>query len=530
MLKKILIIMLLLPVLSLNSQKNINSFNGFKYIIIPKIKYSSGYDIYDIQKNSQSFFQSKGFIIINDNNFENFYLNTKNFCELLTIEITHDKNYNIFFKAIDCKGKIVYSDKGDMGLLGIGLSIISATNDKTDELTHKEKFAFSWDRIRRRIKNISINNFNPNLTPTLNIWGSNYDYKSENYEGFDFNFNDEKSIRTHLDINRLNPIEGIWKYSEKNNEYELLILKNKKDENFSIYILNSLRPWWKNGELKGELKPTASNNFWEITWTYFNKIKKEKSMGQLTNGVFSFNLPSSENGIGMLYKYYPRNSIITNPIDPNDKIWRGNGSGIIISSTGYIVTNNHVIDNRNEIEVEFVINGQSNKYNSKLIIKDEVNDLAIIKIIDENFNKIENINYNLKTKTSEVGTKVYAFGYPKALNLMGKEIKVTDGIISSKSGFRGDITTYQITAPIQGGNSGGPLFDEDGNLIGINSAKLSDKSIDNVAYSIKSNYILNLIDLLPESLDLPSNMKLKSQPFIDQVKEISKYVVLIKVR
>ena len=44
------------------------------------------------------------------------------------------------------------------------------------------------------------------------------------------------------------------------------------------------------------------------------------------------------------------------------------------------------------------------------------------------------------------------------------------------------------------------------------------------------DYILNLIDLLPESLDLPSNMKLKSQPFIDQVKEISKYVVLIKVR
>ena len=53
-----------------------------------------------------------------------------------------------------------------------------------------------------------------------------------------------------------------------------------------------------------------------------------------------------------------------------------------------------------------------------------------------------------------------------ALSAMGKEIKVTDGIINSKSGFQGDITTYQISAPIQGGNSGGPLFDDKGNFIG----------------------------------------------------------------
>ncbi len=56
---------------------------------------------------------------------------------------------------------------------------------------------------------------------------------------------------------------------------------------------------------------------------------------------------------------------------------------------------------------------------------------------------------------SNVGTKVCTYGYPMALSLMGKEIKVNDGIISSKSGFDADITTYQITAPIQGGNSGG---------------------------------------------------------------------------
>ena len=117
-----------------------------------------------------------------------------------------------------------------------------------------------------------------------------------------------------------------------------------------------------------------------------------------------------------------------------------------------------------------------------------------------------------------------------ALSIMGKEIKVTDGMISSKTGFDGNITTYQITAPIQGGNSGGPLFDEKGNLIGINSSGLRKDIADNVAYSVKTSYVLNLIDILPKSIELPSNKKLESLPLTEQIKEISKYVVLIKVK
>mgnify|MGYP001491289171 CR=1 FL=1 len=169
-------------------------------------------------------------------------------------------------------------------------------------------------------------------------------------------------------------------------------------------------------------------------------------------------------------------------------------------------------------------------FNAEVVQVDKTNDLAIIKIFDMNFNKVDVIPYNFKTRSSDVGTKVYAYGYPMALSIMGKEIKITDGIISSKSGYDGDITTYQITAPIQGGNSGGPLFDDKGNLIGINSSGLSKKISDNVGYSIKSNYILNLIDVLPNSIKLPSNTKLESLPLIDQIKEISKYVVLVKVK
>ena len=210
--------------------------------------------------------------------------------------------------------------------------------------------------------------------------------------------------------------------------------------------------------------------------------------------------------------------------------WASNGSGVIISKSGHIITNHHVIENTEEIEVEFILKDEIKKFNAEIVKVDKINDLAIIKIVDVNFNGLDEVPYNFKTRSSDVGTKVYAYGYPMALSIMGKEVKVTDGIISSKTGFNGNITTYQITAPIQGGNSGGPLFDEKGNLIGINSSGIRKDVADNVAYSIKLSYILNLIDILPESIELPSSTKLTSLPLTEQIKEISKYVVLIKVK
>ena len=210
--------------------------------------------------------------------------------------------------------------------------------------------------------------------------------------------------------------------------------------------------------------------------------------------------------------------------------WAGNGSGIIISKSGYIVTNHHVIEDADDIEVEFIVNDEVQKFNAEIVQSDKVNDLAIIKIFDMNFDGLDNLPYNFKARSSDVGTKVYAYGYPMALSLMGKEIKVTDGMINSKTGYGGNVTTYQITAPIQPGNSGGPLFDEKGNFIGINSAGLNKDVTDNVGYTIKSSYVLNLIDVLPKSIDLPSSTKLQSLPLTEQIKEISKYVVLVKVK
>ncbi len=210
--------------------------------------------------------------------------------------------------------------------------------------------------------------------------------------------------------------------------------------------------------------------------------------------------------------------------------WAGNGTGFFISKDGYLATNYHVIADASEIEIEFIRNGQKQNYRAKVVQSDKQNDLAILKIDDNSFNSFVNIPYNFKTALADVGSNVFALGYPMALNVMGAEIKFTDGKISSRTGFQDDISTYQMTTPIQPGNSGGPLFDFDGNLIGVNSAKIQADYADNVSYAIKTSYLKNLIDVLPTTLNLPNDKAVMSKSLTEKIRIISDYVVLIKVK
>ena len=86
----------------------------------------------------------------------------------------------------------------------------------------------------------------------------------------------------------------------------------------------------------------------------------------------------------------------------------------------------------------------------------------------------------------EQAEKVYALGFPSA-DAMGADLKITDGIISSKSGVQGDISKYQISAAVNPGNSGGPLIDENGSLIGVIYAKST--IAESAGYAIKAGYV-----------------------------------------
>ncbi len=201
--------------------------------------------------------------------------------------------------------------------------------------------------------------------------------------------------------------------------------------------------------------------------------------------------------------------------------WSGSGFAL---NKGYVVTNYHVVEGARIIRIVGV-NGEMYKaYRAIIVAVDTYNDIALLKIEDKKFKGFSNIPYSIKTQLAEVGESVFILGYPLT-QTMGDEVKLTTGVISSRSGFQGDKSLYQTTAPIQPGNSGGPLFDNNGNVIGIVCAK--HKGAENVGYAIKSTYLKNLIETSLDKPILPTSNQLSNQSLPNKVRLAKKYVYLI---
>ena len=194
--------------------------------------------------------------------------------------------------------------------------------------------------------------------------------------------------------------------------------------------------------------------------------------------------------------------------------WTGTGWAL---KGGYIVTNFHCVDGAESI----VVRG-SNNYNAEVVAVDKVNDLAIIKINDSAFRGFGEIPYSITRKQCELGESVWTLGYPM-MEIMGEDVKFTDGRISSKTGFQGELQTYQITVPIQSGNSGGALFNQYGNVVGVTSSGLNKAIADNVNYAIKTIYLLNLIESKLSTDILPTG-NTSGLSLTDKIKKIRSYV------
>ncbi len=219
------------------------------------------------------------------------------------------------------------------------------------------------------------------------------------------------------------------------------------------------------------------------------------------------------------------------PKQPQKDGWSANGSGFFISEKGYVATNYHVIDGAKAIEVSIVRNGEWEHHPAKVILSDKQNDLSILKIDDANFTPLPSIPYNFTTRIKDTGSEVFTLGYPIA-NVMGEEVKFTDGKISSKTGIQGDVTVYQISVPIQPGNSGGPLFDTEGNLVGITSSGLNRDYFksENVNYAIKSSYLKALVDAMPQPILLQDRAEIADKPLTEKIKLFQSYMTYIKVK
>jgi len=205
--------------------------------------------------------------------------------------------------------------------------------------------------------------------------------------------------------------------------------------------------------------------------------------------------------------------------------WSGSGFAL---NQGHIVTNYHVVEEAKTILVKGIKGDFQTELKAKVVATDKINDIAILKIDDERFNGFGAIPYKVKREMSDVGESVWALGYPMT-DVMGEEVKFTDGKISSRTGIQGDMSVYQISVPIQLGNSGGALFDNNGNIVGITSSGLNREAFnsENVNYAIKTSYLYNLIESTLTTSVLPQGTAMQGQPLTQKIKLAKNFVYII---
>ncbi|KRU18067.1 trypsin-like peptidase domain-containing protein [Bacillus pumilus] len=176
----------------------------------------------------------------------------------------------------------------------------------------------------------------------------------------------------------------------------------------------------------------------------------------------------------------------------------GTGSGVIFKKDGkkaYIITNNHVVEGANKLKVT-LYDGKTK--DAKLVGSDVMTDLAVVEINADGIDKVASFGDSSKLRA---GDKVIAIGNPLGAQFSGT---VTEGIISgldrtveaNTSSGTVEMNVLQTDAAINPGNSGGPLINTDGQVIGINSLKISESGVESLGFAIPSNDVKPIVDEL----------------------------------
>jgi hypothetical protein len=192
------------------------------------------------------------------------------------------------------------------------------------------------------------------------------------------------------------------------------------------------------------------------------------------------------------------------PIERDEIISASSGSGFAVSSNGYVITNYHVVEGCEKV----VVHTKDNDHPMRLITYDPKNDLALLK---GDFRP--KTVFALSNSRPELLQDIYVAGFPFG-DKFSTSIKVTKGIVSSLTGLGNNFSNIQIDAALQSGNSGGPILDDFGNVVGVAVAKLDAKYMfdefgiipENTNFGIKSSVVRSVLE--SNNVDSPSANKL----------------------
>jgi serine protease Do len=220
------------------------------------------------------------------------------------------------------------------------------------------------------------------------------------------------------------------------------------------------------------------------------------------------------------------NQIAGNTKAPANLPVKTNGTGFLLDTKGFLITNAHVIKNDKLLAQTIIVqNNKGQEYKVKVLHVDDARDLAVLKIDDEDFKSLPALPYGLKKMGAELGEEIFTLGFPRS------EIVYGEGYMSAATGFNGDTLSCQIAIAANPGNSGGPVFNKNGEVIGILSTRQMETQ--GFVFAVTTKNIFRLYDELKkdityERLKINTHSSIKGLDRTLQIKKVQDYVFLVK--
>lgn len=205
-------------------------------------------------------------------------------------------------------------------------------------------------------------------------------------------------------------------------------------------------------------------------------------------------------------------------------VYKTGGTSFLIDAKGYLITNAHVIQDATDVAVE---NRKKETFKAEVIYKDFLKDIAILKITDDSFSTVTPIPYAISKASADLAEPIYTLGYPR------NDIVYGQGYLSAKTGYNGDTLSCQIEISANRGNSGSPILNQNGEIIGILNGRQT--NAEGFVFAIHSKYIFDAVDSLKkmdttyQKLRLPSSSSIRGVDRKEQVKKTENYVYMVKV-
>lgn len=347
----------------------------------------------------------------------------------------------------------------------------------------------------------------------------------------------EQQFDKYLSENRstLAPIEGIW--AEQEGQYRIGIIAKQPGSSagqFVAFILESNNALWDPGMVKAKLTPTAYETAF-VARFFMGDHTEVGSTAKLDGGVLSFPVRYREkDDIVNFIRVGPAGS----PTVAGDRTPTTSGEAVS-TGTGFlcrndlIATNYHVIRDGSRWDVTFPSTQQS--FGLELVLSDKANDLALLKLVRKEGEKASAKPLKIvDSTTARIGEELYTIGFPLG-DLLGSGHKVATGVLSAAAGLEDDPRMFQLTVPTQPGNSGGPVLNQKGEVVGILASTLSVEYLyknqghipQNVNFAIKSDYLSMLLRQAPGA-GLAQPLEIGSLPRPDQVARVMDSVGQIK--